>query len=437
MAGVTPTASYAAHDRVLIAVVAEPRPLGIVLAGIENGWSGIRSIDEQTSQLKDKVRVGDIIERINCQDVRGWKGNKIGNLLEELYKKENPINIFLLRKKQAVAVPPGNNASLAVASGKTNMARAGDPELITPPAKRLKETPKNPSVASLPPSESVTASLTLAPNQETSPPTRLTPAEVRERMENDNAKLTSNSRLYVKNALARAYELHIASLKVKSLLETDSDVKSNPSLVEHFEESVLKLQGESQDILNISVDLFASWELHLLEFIKYMIRTGETSVINAVGDKKLNVWMSKQRKRRTSFENGNENGLKGKILERLQEDIAILDRVKFSWKGRETKSFDDYFGELTAYQLEHGNVNVPRLLPNSNLGEWIHRIRREYDDFLNGIKVPSLNPERIAALNDLGMIWKIRQGRPRKGDARFRLRRKRDTETRRKFWGAH
>lgn len=110
----------------------------------------------------------------------------------------------------------------------------------------------------------------------------------------------------------RAYELHTASLKVKSLLETDADVKSNPSLAEHFEKSILKLQGESQDILDISVDLFIAWELRLLEFIKYMIRRGETSVVSAVGDRKLNNWMNKQRKRRTSFENGKENGLKGK-----------------------------------------------------------------------------------------------------------------------------
>lgn len=226
----------------------------------------------------------------------------------------------------------------------------------------------------------------------------------------------------------RAYELHTASLKVKSLLETDADVKSNPSLAEHFEKSILKLQGESQDILHISVDLFIAWELRLLEFIKYMIRRGETSVVSAVGDRKLNNWMNKQRKRRTSFENGKENCLKGKCINRLQEDIAILDRIGFSWKGRETKTFDDYFAELTAYKLEHGDVNVPRLVPNSNLGEWIHRIRREYDDFLSGTKVPSLNQERIAALNELGMTWKSRHGRPRKGDARFRLRRKGDAE---------
>jgi hypothetical protein len=102
-------------------------------------------------------------------------------------------------------------------------------------------------------------------------------------MENDKANFTSNSRLYVKEALVRAYELHTASLKVKSLLETDADVKSNPSLAERFEKSILKLQGESQDILHISVDLFIAWELRLLEFIKYMIRRGETSVVSAVG----------------------------------------------------------------------------------------------------------------------------------------------------------
>jgi hypothetical protein len=122
--------------------------MGLVLAGIQNGWSEIRFVSEK-SQLKDKVRIGDIIERVNNQDVRGWRVNRIGKFLEELYKTELQINIFFLRTEQAVAAPPRNDASVAAASSKTNMARAGDPELITPPAKRIKQIPKNPSVASL------------------------------------------------------------------------------------------------------------------------------------------------------------------------------------------------------------------------------------------------------------------------------------------------
>jgi hypothetical protein len=155
--------SYAPRDHVLIAVVAEPRPMGLVLAGIQNGWSEIRFVSER-SQLTDKVRIGDIIERVNNQDVIGWRVNRLGKFFEELYKTELQINVFFLRTEQAIAAPPGNAASVAAASCKTNMARTGDPEVITPPAKRIKQTPKDPFVASLRPSESITPSITLAPN---------------------------------------------------------------------------------------------------------------------------------------------------------------------------------------------------------------------------------------------------------------------------------
>ena len=41
-----------------------------------------------------------------------------------------------------------------------------------------------------------------------------------------------------------------------------------------------------------------------------------------------------------------------------------------------------------------------------------------------GEQVPNLNEHRIAELEAMGFVWKIRHGRPKKGKKRFRLRRK-------------
>jgi len=40
-----------------------------------------------------------------------------------------------------------------------------------------------------------------------------------------------------------------------------------------------------------------------------------------------------------------------------------------------------------------------------------------------GKEVFNLNVERIAELDAPGMVWKVRYGRPKKGDDRYRLRR--------------
>lgn len=265
----------------------------------------------------------------------------------------------------------------SAASNKATKARAGDLELGKPPAKMLKKTPENTVIASLPPPEGATPSSQSLPN--TSQPHFLT--EVRQQMENEKATPTSSSRLYVNEVLVRGFELHTASLTITELLKTD-DVKSNPCLVDHFVESINKLRKESQDFLETPENLFVTWELRLLELIKYMIRTGESSVTSVAGEVTMNKWMHKQRKRKTDFENGDKYGLGTANVKRLQEDIALLNRIVFAWKGGETKTFDDYFAELsTAYKEEHGNVKIPRRMPDSNLGEWVHRMRKEYDDF--------------------------------------------------------
>lgn len=411
MAGISPTAASAVQDRVIVPVVADPAALGIILAGTESGFTEVRSI-EATSQLKDAVVVGDYVDRINDTPVRGLKTNVIGYILKECIENNSQFTICFLRKQQGAAA----------ATSSKETTRAVESELITPPAKRLKETPVNPQETLVP--AVATATPTPQAKATTTPQTcsrHVKAIELRQLISDDR---TSRSRPYVKETLARAYELHISSRMMKEMLEKDENAKKNACLVEHFEETIRNMQKESQAILDIPEDLFHAWELHFLHLIKYTINTGETSVKKCKGDDKLNKWMQVQRQKRNRLENGNKEGLGKRGVQALQEEIAVLNRIGFAWKGRETKSFDDYFLELQAYKEMHGNVKVPKLLPDSNLGEWVSRMRREYDDFSKGMKVAALNPERIAALNELGMIWKIRHGRPRKGDARFRLRRK-------------
>jgi len=61
-------------------------------------------------------------------------------------------------------------------------------------------------------------------------------------------------------------------------------------------------------------------------------------------------------------------------------------------------------------------------ISSGRLGEWVAKMRKEYDDLQHGKRVPNLTPERIAELNALGFVWRVRGPRPRKGDPNFRLR---------------
>ena len=56
------------------------------------------------------------------------------------------------------------------------------------------------------------------------------------------------------------------------------------------------------------------------------------------------------------------------------------------------------------------------------LANSIHGQRKEYEKFIQNKPTP-LNADRIAKLEALGFEWKLRQGRPKKGDKAFRNKR--------------
>jgi hypothetical protein len=53
------------------------------------------------------------------------------------------------------------------------------------------------------------------------------------------------------------------------------------------------------------------------------------------------------------------------------------------------------------------------------LGNWVSSQRKEYEHWSCGEKTP-MNPDRIEKLNTLGFVWKLRYGRPKRSDPKFR-----------------
>jgi len=88
--------------------------------------------------------------------------------------------------------------------------------------------------------------------------------------------------------------------------------------------------------------------------------------------------------------------------------------------------------EAHAVNDNSNNTNAANTYYNISsvrLGEWVAKIRKEYDDLQHGKRVPNLTPERIAEMNDVSFVWRVRGPRPRKGDPNFRLRLNKTTTT--------
>jgi hypothetical protein len=82
------------------------------------------------------------------------------------------------------------------------------------------------------------------------------------------------------------------------------------------------------------------------------------------------------------------------------ERIAALDALGMIWDPRD-EDFARGLAALTTFRTEHGHLRVPQSYVDSTgftLGSWVANRRHDYTK-------GQLSPERIAALDALGMIW--------------------------------
>jgi hypothetical protein len=234
--------------------------------------------------------------------------------------------------------------------------------------------------------------------------------------------LHAKHRPEVKEKIFKAYELHDGAHKLQALLDLDEGVKNNSLLVAQFQTSSNSMRTERDAILAIPEALLHSWERNFRTVVKNKMDTGGV-VFNRTDHPRMTSWVLNQRNRSKKIDTLKRRG----DVPMLLEDRALLQRIglDMDFQPPPTKSFDDRFQQLVAYKEKHGNLKIPRLIPGSNLGEWVAKIRQEHDRVvLDGKQSINLTPPRIQAMSDLGFIWKVRFGRPKKGDPKFRLRRK-------------
>ncbi len=111
----------------------------------------------------------------------------------------------------------------------------------------------------------------------------------------------------------------------------------------------------------------------------------------------LGTWLMTQRRIRA----GEQYGTLG------ADRIAKLDEIGMVWENRNDLSWQRYYAEAEKYYAEHGNLNINVNYMTSsclNLGAWICRLRSYRK---SGLFRAYLTPERIEAMDRIGMIWDV------------------------------
>jgi hypothetical protein len=113
--------------------------------------------------------------------------------------------------------------------------------------------------------------------------------------------------------------------------------------------------------------------------------------------------------------------------EHLKQKLEILERLGFRFPPEEPhdviqkKNWDEKFELLKQYKEKEGHCNVPQLHPV--LGSFVSRNRKGHEAWLRGAKPRAgygMTQERVDMLESLGFVWKLRHGRPKKGEPKFR-----------------
>mmetsp|Transcript_23730 Transcript_23730/g.27442 ORF Transcript_23730/g.27442 Transcript_23730/m.27442 type:complete len:671 (+) Transcript_23730:238-2250(+) len=87
--------------------------------------------------------------------------------------------------------------------------------------------------------------------------------------------------------------------------------------------------------------------------------------------------------------------------------VAPVEKVRK--RGWIKKTWEERLNELKAYKSAHGNCNVPTICKaNPSLGHWVHDQRKQYRLYQNG-KPTSMNPLRIAQLEEVGFKWALQR----------------------------
>jgi hypothetical protein len=138
-----------------------------------------------------------------------------------------------------------------------------------------------------------------------------------------------------------------------------------------------------------------NWDRMFHELETYKSENGHLNV-SFSENKSLASWIVTQRTEYKKLKNGQSNRMTAVKMQKLTE-------LGFQFAKRPSyKSWDERLEQLKNFHAKHGHVRIP--VSDVELGEFVSRMRQEYNKFQDG-KKSSLNDERIQALADLGFLF--------------------------------
>ena len=146
----------------------------------------------------------------------------------------------------------------------------------------------------------------------------------------------------------------------------------------------------------LQASLSSGWEHYFSEASIYYAEHGNLNVpklYTTPGGLSLGVWLVTQRRVR-------EGQIQGNLTE---QQIARLDSIGMVWGNRKEIAWQHGFEVAKKYHDTYGNLMVPGKYVDPDgypLGQWIIKTRQQK---LNG----RLKEERIAQLDEIGMVWNI------------------------------
>ncbi len=146
--------------------------------------------------------------------------------------------------------------------------------------------------------------------------------------------------------------------------------------------------------------LVASWDYMFDEAKKYYEQHGDLEVPTKYKTEQgysLGHWLATQRKVRR----GEQFGILG------ENRIAKLDSIGMVWDSYKDLSWKKNYAAAKEYYAEHGDLRIPATYTTEmgiKLGAWITNLRNYRK---NGAQSNYLTEERIAALDEIGMVWDV------------------------------
>lgn len=188
-------------------------------------------------------------------------------------------------------------------------------------------------------------------------------------------------------------EIHGAMIYYRSLGMGDQIVNEQFQVIDEVQNCI-----ELFEKLNDS--LTASWDLMYYYAKCYAEENGDLEVpkryVTAEGYS-LGVWIQTQRKVRG-----------GKAYGILTDDqIKLLDDIGMRWDSFRDMAWEKYYAAAKQYYADYGDLLVAAGGPKVNgldLGRWIAQLRAYRK---SNIQCAYLTPERIEALDSIGMVWGV------------------------------